>query len=196
MSGPLSILALAVSAILLAGMIAMLVLLRRGEGPQYGASRAYDRNRRSALHALTGQEVDRVPGEQWYEPARRRTIPDDPISAPFREAVHEALRAIVPAGRDLSFDDRGRAWLGSERAWVVPAVSTAELREENLDTLGADAALVVGLVLFNPEPPGGDAKRVALPIQAVFPALRDAGREDLVARFEELRGRSANERAG
>jgi hypothetical protein len=75
----------------------------------------------------------------------------------------------------------------------VPAVSTADLREEDLDTLGADAALVVGLVLFNPEPPGGDARRVTLPVQVLFPALRNGGRVDLVARFEELRDRGAEE---
>ena len=188
----LSIVALVVSATLLAGMVAVLVLLRKGDGPRYGASRAYDANRRNALRALTGHEADRVPGDQWFEPARRRPVPGDPVAAPFRDAVREALGAVVPAGRELSFDDRGRAWLGSERARVVPAVSTADLREEDLDALGADAALVVGLVLFNSEPPGGDAKRVALPIQVLFPALRNEGRDDLVARFEELRDRARN----
>ena len=58
--------------------------------------------------------------------------------------------------------------------------------------LSAEAALVVGLVLFNPEPPGGDAKRVALPVQVLFPALTSFGRTDLVARFEELRDRGTN----
>lgn len=192
----LSIVALVVSATLLAGMVVVLVLLRKGDGPRYGASRAYDANRREALRALTGLDVDRVPGDQWFEPARRRPVPDDPVAAPFRSAVREALGAILPARRDFSLDDRGRAWLGSERTWVVPAVSTAELREEDLDGLGAHAALVVGLVLFNPEPPGGDAKRVALPIQALFPALRKAGRGDLVARFEELRDRGAKDGPG
>lgn len=60
-----------------------------------------------------------------------------------------------------------------------------------LDTLGEEGRLVVGLVLFNPEPPGGDAKRVTLPIQALFPALERAGRGDIVARFEELRARAS-----
>jgi hypothetical protein len=189
----LSIAALVVSATLLAGMIVVLVFLRKGDGPRYGASRAYDANRRQALRALTGLDVDRVPTDQWFEPARRRPVPDDPVAAPFRDAVREALGAVVPPSRELSFDDRGRAWLGSERAWVVPAVSTADLREEDLDTLGADAALVVGLVLFNPEPPGGDARRVTLPVQVLFPALRNGGRVDLVARFEELRDRGAEE---
>ena len=45
MAGLLSILALILSATLLAGMIAVLVLLRKGEGPRFGASRAYDANR-------------------------------------------------------------------------------------------------------------------------------------------------------
>ncbi len=175
-------------------MIVVLVLLRKGEGPRYGASRTYDANRREALRILTGERVDRVPGDQWFDPARRRPLAEDPAAAPFRDAVSETLRAVVPAGRDLSLDDRGRAWLAAERAWLLPAVSTAELRAEDLDALGAEAALVVGLVLFNPEPPGGDAKRIALPIQVLFPALRNAGREDLVARFEELGGSGTKNR--
>lgn len=190
MSGAISIAALVLSAALLAGMISVLVLLRKGEGPRYGHSRAYDANRRNALRVLTGDEVDHVSGDQWFDPVRRRRVPEDPVAAPFRAAVSEALDAIVPAARDRSeLDDRGRAWLAAERTWVLPAVSTAELREADLDRLSAEAALVVGLVLFNPEPPGGDAKRVALPIQVLFPALRRAGRSDLVTRFEELRDR-------
>ena len=187
MSGAISIAALVLSAVLLAGMIVVLVLLRKGDGPRYGASRAYDANRREALRVLTGKDVDSVPGDQWFDPARRRPLAEDPVAAPFRDAVTDALRAVIPAARELSLDDRGRAWLAGENAWVLPAVSTAELRETDLDALGAEAALVVGLVLFNPEPPGGDAKRVALPIQVLFPALRNAGRDDLVARFERLR---------
>ena len=187
MSGAISIAALVLSAVLLAGMIVVLVLLRKGDGPRYGASRAYDANRREALRVLTGKDVDSVPGDQWFDPARRRPLAEDPVAAPFRDAVTDALRAVIPAARELSVDDRGRAWLAGENAWVLPAVSTAELRKSDLDALGAEAALVVGLVLFNPEPPGGDAKRVALPIQVLFPALRNAGRDDLVARFERLR---------
>ena len=187
MSGAISIAALVLSAVLLAGMIVVLVLLRKGDGPRYGASRAYDANRREALRVLTGKDVDSVPGDQWFDPARRRPLAEDPVAAPFRDAVTDALRAVIPAARELSLDDRGRAWLAGENAWVLPAVSTAELRKTDLDALGAEAALVVGLVLFNPEPPGGDAKRVALPIQVLFPALRNAGRDDLVARFERLR---------
>jgi hypothetical protein len=187
MSGAISIAALVISAVLLGGMIAVLVLLRKGDGPRYGASRAYDANRREALRVLTGEDADRVPGDQWFDPARRRPLADDPAAAPFRDAASEALRAVVPGARDLSLDDRGRAWLAAERTWVVPAVSTAGLRLADLDALSAEARLVVGLVLFNPEPPGGDAKRVTLPIQVLFPALGKAGRDDLVARFEELR---------
>jgi hypothetical protein len=193
-SGALSILALVLSAALLAGMITVLVFLRRGEGPRYGASRAYDANRREALRVLTGEDADRVPGQQWFDPARRRAVPGDEVAAPFREAVFQALRAVTPAGRELSPDEGGRAWLASERVWVLTAVSTAELREADLDALSPDAALVVGLVLFNPEPPGGEAKRVALPIQVLFPALQRAGRGDLVARFEELRDRAMDGR--
>ena len=194
MSGAISIAALVLSVVLLAGMISVLVLLRKGEGPRYGASRAYDANRREALRVLTGEDVHHVPGDQWFDPARRRPVPDDPVAAPFRDAVFEALDAILPAARELSRDDRGRAWLAADRAWVLPAVSTAELREADLDVLSAEAALVVGLVLFNPEPPGGDAKRVALPVQVLFPALTSFGRTDLVARFEELRDRGTNRR--
>lgn len=187
MSGAISLAALVLSAALLAGMIVVLVLLRKGDGPRYGASRAYDANRREAVRVLTGEDVDSVPGDQWFDPARRRPLAEDPVAAPFRDAVTDALRAVVPAARELSVDDRGRAWLAGENAWVLAAVSTASLRETDLDALSAQAALVVGLVLFNPEPPGGDAKRVALPIQVLFPALRSAGRDDLVARFERLR---------
>jgi hypothetical protein len=187
MAGAISIAALLLSAALLAGMITVLILLRKGEGPRYGASRAYDANRREALRLLTGEDAEHVRGDQWFDPARRRPVPDDPVAASFRDAVSEALRAVVPATRALSLDDRGRAWLAADRAWVLPAVSTAELREADLDAMGAEAALVVGLVLFNPEPPGGDAKRVALPVQVLFPALRRAGRTDMVTRFEALR---------
>jgi hypothetical protein len=47
------------------------------------------------------------------------------------------------------------------------------------------------LVLLNPEPPGGDARRVTLPVQVLFPALERAGREDLIRRFGEIRDRAA-----
>jgi hypothetical protein len=190
MSGVLSIAALVVSAALMAGMVVVLILLRKGEGPRYSASRAYDANRREAVRALTGEAVDRVTGEQWFDPARRRSSPDDPVAAPYRKAVAEALEAIVPADRDLALDAGGWAWLAAERVWVLPALSTADLRAEDLDLPAQEGRLVVGLVLFNPEPPGGEATRVTLPIQALFPALVRSGRRDLVARFEALHERA------
>ena len=190
MAGALSIVALILSATLLAGMIAVLVLLRKGEGPRFGASRAYDANRREALRGLTGEEVDGANAEQWFEPARRVATPDDPLADPFRGAVAEALAVVVPAIRDLSVGPDGRARLAAEDVTVLAALSTADLRAE-LERGGDAGRLVVGLVLFNAEPPGGDARRVALPVQALFPALERAGRDDLVARFRELRERAA-----
>ena len=190
MAGALSIAALILSATLLAGMIAVLVLLRKGEGPRYGASRAYDANRRDAVRALTGEEVDRVDFAQWFEPARRNAAPDDPLETPYGDAVAEALAVVVPAARGLALEPDGRARLVAEDVTVLPALSTADLRL-GLERYGDAGRLVVGLVLFNPEPPGGDAKRVALPIQVLFPALERVGRADLVDRFTELKERAA-----
>lgn len=190
MADALSIAALILSATLLAGVIAVLVLLRKGEGPRYGASRAYDANRRDAVRALTGEEVERVDSAQWFEPARRGAAPDDPVAAPYGEAVAEALAAVVPAERGLALEPDGRARLAAEDVTVLPALSTADLLR-GLERHGDAGRLVVGVVLFNPEPPGGDAKRVALPVQALFPALERAGRGDLVARFVELKERAA-----
>ena len=190
MAGALSIAALILSATLLAGMIAVLVLLRKGEGPRYGVSRAYDANRRDAVRALTGEEVDRVDFAQWFEPARRDPAPDDPLAASFEEAVAEALAVVAPADRGLTMETRERARLTTEDVTVLAALSTADLRL-GLERHGDAGRLVVGLVLFNPEPPGGDAKRVALPIQVLFPALERAGRADLVDRFAELKERAA-----
>ena len=189
MSAVLAISALVLSAALLAGVITILVLLRKGEGPRYSVSRAYDANRREAVRLLTGEETDRVGADQWFEPARRRPTPGDPLAGPYQGAVAEALRAVVPPARGLAFEADGHASLNAERTWVLPALSTADLRVEDLDRVD-DARLVVGLVLFNPEPPGGDAKRVTLPIQALFPALERVGRGDLVARFNALRDRA------
>lgn len=190
MAGALSIAALILSATLLAGMIAVLVLLRKGEGPRYGASRAYDANRRDAVRALTGEAVDRVDFAQWFEPARRGATPGDPLAAPFAEAVAEALAVVVPVASGLALESDGRARLAAEDLTVLPALSTADLRLD-LERHGDAGRLVVGLVLFNPEPPGGDAKRVALPIQVLFPALERAGRVDLADRFTELKERAA-----
>lgn len=186
----IAIAALVLSAALLAGMVAVLVLLRKGEGPRFSVSRVYDENRREAVRVLTGENVDHVAGTQWYDPARRRPGADDPVAAAYRKAVRAALETVVPAERGLAFEADGVARLETERTWVVPAIATADLRGEELDRLAERARLVVGLVLFNPEPPGGDAKRVALPIQVLFPSLERAGRDDLIAGFGELRARS------
>jgi hypothetical protein len=191
MAGALSIAALILSATLLAGVIAVLVLLRKGEGPRHGVSRVYDENRRDAVRALTGEEVDRVDSAQWFEPARRHATPDDPVAAPYGGAVAEALAAVVPPERGLALEPDGRARLPAEDVTVLPALSTADLLL-GLERHGDAGRLVVGLVLFNPEPPGGDAKRVALPVQVLFPALERAGRGDLVARFAELKERAAS----
>ena len=187
MSGLLPIVAFVVSAGLLAGMIAVLVLLRRGEGPRYSASRTYDGNRREAVEILTGEAVDRVSGEQWYEPARRQAVPDDPLAAPYAAAVEVALRAVVPPDRELTVETEGRMDLAAADTRVIAVLSTADLRARDLDREGDGKRLLVGIVLFNPEPPGGDAKRVTLPVQALFPALERAGRTDLIERFERLR---------
>ncbi|MGH7566069.1 MAG: hypothetical protein ACREK2_04485, partial [Gemmatimonadota bacterium] len=66
MSGVISIAALVLSVTLMAGMVVVLVLLRKGEGPRYSASRVYDANRREAVRVLTGEDVDHVTGEQWF----------------------------------------------------------------------------------------------------------------------------------
>lgn len=188
MAETLSIVALVVSSILLAVMIATLVLLRRGEGPTYGASRAYDANRREAVRILTGDQGERIPGGQWYDPRRKGPSPGAPVVAEYRAAVAEALRAVVPPDRGLAFDREGNARIAAEGARVLPAVSTADLRAE-LDRGDSDR-LAIGLVLFNAEPPGGDASRVALPVQVLFGALSRAGREDLVRRFAEIKERA------
>lgn len=190
-SGLLPIVVFVVSAALLAGMIAVLVLLRRGEGPRYSASRAYDANRREAVEVLTGEAVDRVSGQQWYEPARSRAVPDDPRAAPYAAAIEAALRAVVPSERELTVEPEGRMDLSAAGTRVIAALSTADLRLRNLDREGEGKRLLVGIVLFNPEPPGGDAKRVTLPVQALFPALERVGRADLIERFERLREEAA-----
>ena len=104
MSAVFAISALVLSVALLAGVVTVLVLLRKGEGPRYSVSRVYDANRREAVRLLTGEEKDRVGGEQWFEPSRRQPVPADPLAAPYRSAVADALRAVVPAARGLAFD--------------------------------------------------------------------------------------------
>ncbi len=183
-----ALLAFVLSAAFLAVMITALVLLRKGEGPRYSASRAYDASRREAVRTLLGAEVDRVPGTQWFDPARKAALPDEPLRGEFDPAVGEALQAVVPSDRGLAPAAGGAFRLEAEDAWVVPAISTAELRAGRMND--RPGRLVIGLVLFNPEPPGGEATRVALPVQVLFPALTTAGREDLVRRFEEIRARA------
>lgn len=171
-----ALIALALSALLLGTAIALLMMLRRGDGPVYSASRAYDQNRREALRLLLGREVATVPREQWFLRERREPTPGDPLEPPYREAVAEALRVLAPRLEDAA---------------LVPAISTADLRASGILEAHDGPGLVIGLVLVNPEPPGGDARRVTLPIQVLFSALERAGRGDLVRRFADLRDRAA-----
>lgn len=177
---------LVVSFLLLAGVITVLVVLRRGEGPTFGVNREYDARRREALELLTGEERDHVPGTQWFRKRRRRPVADDPLAEPFRSVAADALRVVVPADRGLVFEQDGTARLESEAVAVIPAVSTAELREMGLDRWDDRARLTVGLVLFNPEPPGGDTTRVTLPVQVLFDRLQAEDRSDLVREFGYL----------
>ena len=184
-----AIVALALSAFLLASIVVVLVLLRRGDGPTYGTSRLYDANRREAIRLLTGERVEAISGEQWF--LRGGPAADEELARNFRDAALEAMRAAVPADRGLAVDgDRARL-AGAE---IVPAVSTVDFRDALAREPARDGTtegLLVALVLVNPEPPGGDAGRLALPIQVLFPALERAGRGDLVQRFAALRDRAA-----
>lgn len=182
-----AILLLIVSFLIMMGMVTVLVMLRKGEGPRYSASRLYDANRREAVRLLTGETVEAVPREQWYVRERGRALPDDPLAGPFRETAMAALKTVIPVEREAAFGGDGAVRLAADDAWVVPAISTADLRAGGLDRWDGCGRLVIGLVLVNPEPPGGDARRVTLPVQVLFPALVNAGREELVKRFEELR---------
>lgn len=177
--------ALVISVLFLAGMVTVLVLLRKGEGPTFSANREYDANRREAVRVLTGEPVDHVPGDQWYRPDRNRVISDDPVADRYSKAVGDALGAVIPKDRGLAIRDDGFASVG-DQARIVPAVSTADLRDSLRSSAEHAEELVIGLVLFNPEPPGGDARHVALPVQILFPALKNAGRGDLVREFEQL----------
>lgn len=187
MAGILAIVALVVSALLLGTMILALVLLRKGEGPTYSASQAYESNRRDAIRTLTGEEVESVPGGQWYDPAFEHPATGADRTVELREVIREALRAIVPEDAGLWFDPQGRPRLESDDTRIVPAVSTAALREDPAVESAGESAPVIGIVLFNPEPPGGEATRVTLPVQALFPALEREGRHDLIRGIEGLR---------
>jgi hypothetical protein len=185
--GPaLGIVALVVSALFLVGMVTVLVLLRKGEGPTFSANREYDANRRDAMRVLTGETVDRVPRDQWYRPDRNQVVASDPLAEPYAKAVADALHAVIPNHHGLTVRGDGVANIEADDAWVVPAVSTAALRDGGLARWGEGGRLVIGLVLFNPEPPGGDARQVTLPVQVLFPALEQAHRGDLVREFERL----------
>ena len=186
MDPALGIAALVISVLFLAGMVTVLVLLRKGEGPTFSANREYDANRREAVRVLTGELVDRVPGDQWYRPERNRVIAADPVADRYVRAVGDALGATMLKDRRLTIHDDGAATIGDDQARIVPAVSTADLRERLRSSAGYEGRLVIGLVLFNPEPPGGDARHVALPVQILFHALESAGRGDLVREFEQL----------
>lgn len=187
----LAIAAVVASLALLVFMFAVLVSLRRGEGPTVRASRLYDANRREAVRILLGEPVDRIDGAQWYDPRRRTPSPDDPAASSFGDAVADALAAVVPGERGLRREDDGSMSLTAEQAWVVPALSTADLRQAGIERWDDRGRLTIGLVLFNPEPPGADARRVVLPVQVLFPALARAGRADLIRLFESLRERAA-----
>lgn len=171
-------LAVLLSLALFVGVLVLLVLVRRG-APARRTSPEYDASRRQAIRLLTGADPAH-PVTTWHRDARRQAVPGDPLRKPFRAAVREALEVAVPAGRGLTIERDGTARLADAR--VFPEVSTAELRTRAREGSG----LEIGLVLVNAEPPGDDPRRVALPVQVLFPALERAGRADLVARFGSL----------
>jgi hypothetical protein len=184
-----AIVALALSTLLLGGAIMILVMLRRGDGPVYSTSRSYDANRREALRVVVGAEAGAPPQDPWFAAARRDPIVDAALDREFREVAAEALRTAVSSDRGLVIEADGQGRVEGVR--VVPAISTADLRASGALEAWDGRELLVGLVLVNSEPPGGDARRVTLPVQVLFPSLERAGRGDLIRRFEELRDRAA-----
>ena len=184
-----AIVALALSTLLLGTAITLLVMLRRGDGPLYSASRFYDANRREEVRLLLGSEVATPPLDQWFVAGHREPIRDATLEKELCDVTAEALRAVVPADRGLVVESNGRVRL--EGAQIVAALSTADLRSSSAIEAWDERGLIIGLVLLNPEPPGGDARRVTLPVQVLFPALERARREDLIRRFGELRYRAA-----
>ncbi|MGH7563690.1 MAG: hypothetical protein ACREK5_04625 [Gemmatimonadota bacterium] len=170
--------AVLLSFVMFAGVLVVLVLVRRGDAPRYRASPEYDASRREAVRLMTGAEGG-TGIRPWYRKERRKASPDDPLREPFRTAAAEALRVAVPAGLRIEPDGTVRL---SDGVRILPEVSTAELRQVARDGRG----LEIGLVLVNPEPPGNDPHRVSLPVQVLFPALERAGRSDLVERFQGL----------
>jgi hypothetical protein len=101
----------------------------------------------------------------------------------------EALAVVVPPDRGLAVEG-GRARLTG--AVVVPAVSTDAFRDSGALETWDGSGLLIALVLTNPEPPGGDAARLSLPVQVLFPALERAGRHDLIERFAALSDSAAS----
>ncbi|MGH7570809.1 MAG: hypothetical protein ACREMK_03060 [Gemmatimonadota bacterium] len=162
------------------GVLAVLVLVRRGDAPRYRASPEYDACRREAVRLMAGTEAE-TGIRPWYRKGRRNPNPDDPLREPFRSAAAEALRIAIPTERQVRIEPDGTALL-SGGVRILPEVSTADLRQRARDGSG----LEIGLVLVNPEPPGNYPRRVSLPVQILFPALERAGRSDLVERFRGL----------
>jgi hypothetical protein len=177
--------AVLLSFLLFLAVVAVLVLVRRGDAPTQRTSREYDASRREAVRLVPGAESAPATSRCWSR--RVASTEDGPIEAPFRSALAEALRVAVPHDHGLVVERDGTARLGRD-ARIVAAVSTAGLRERGP---GDGDGLAIGLVLVDPEPPGTDPRWVALPVQVLFPALERAGRTDLVDRFEGLARRLA-----
>jgi hypothetical protein len=172
--------AMLLSFLLFLAVLAVLVLIRRGDAPPRRTSREYDASRREAVRLLTGAETAPATSRSW---SRRVTSAEDgPLEASFRSALVEALRIAVPPDRGLVVEHDGTARLAHDSR-IFGAVSTAGLRARGP---GDGHGLAIGLVLVDPEPPGTDPRWVALPVQVLFPALERAGRTDLVDRFEGL----------
>lgn len=183
--------AVLLSFLLFLGVLVVLVLVRRGDAPSRRTSREYDASRREAVRLLTGADSAPATSRSWRREAgpagSTRDAGDAALEAPFRSALAEALPVAVPGDRGLVVEPDGTARLGRD-ARIVAAVSTAGLRARGR---GGGDGLEIGLVLVDPEPPGADPGWVALPVQVLFPALRRAGRADLVDRFEGLARRLA-----
>ncbi|HKY60948.1 MAG TPA: hypothetical protein VJP59_08050 [Gemmatimonadota bacterium] len=177
--------AVLLSFLLFLAVLAVLVLVRRGDAPSRRTSREYDASRREAVRLLTGAESAPATSRSWTR--RAGSAGDGPLEAPFRSALAEALRVAVPGDRGLVVEPDGTARLAGD-ARIVAAVSTAGLRARGP---GEGDGLSIGLVLVDPEPPGADPAWVALPVQVLFPALERAGRTDLVERLEGLARRLA-----
>lgn len=173
--------AVLLSLLLFVAVLIVLVLVRSGDAPTRRTSAAYDASRREAVRLLTGEDSAPATHRSWRR--GNGTAREAGLEASFRSAVADALRVAVPPDRGLVLEPDGTARLAGAR--VVAAVSSAGLRARGR---GNGDELVIGVVLVDPEPPGVDPRWVALPVQVLFPALQQAGRMDLVARFEGLAG--------